>query len=75
MRFNNAALELLLQREELGIEADGPATTLFFLGPGTPPRCEVGLELSPDQTGRLVVRQRDRRLRVDGKLALLRWLA
>ena len=38
LRFDNAALELLLQREELGIETDGLAATLFFLGPGTPLR-------------------------------------
>lgn len=74
LRFDNAALELLLQREELGIEADGAAATLFFLGPGTPSRGEVDLEPGPDQTGLLVVGKRDCRLGVDGRLALLRRL-
>ena len=53
LRFDNAALELLLQREELGVEADGPAATFFFLGPGAPLRGEVGGELGLDLRGRL----------------------
>ena len=72
MRFDNAALELLLQREELRVKADGLAPKLLFLGPGPPSRLDVGGELSSDLFSVVVVREDNGRLGVDGRLALLR---
>ena len=74
LRFDNTALELLLQREELGVKADGLAAKLLFLGPGTPLRVEVGGELGLDLGRLVVVGERDRRLGVDDRFALLRWI-
>src|SRR5439155_22996818 len=45
LRFDNTALELLLQREELGVKADGPAAKLLLLRPGAPLRIKVSGEL------------------------------
>ena len=72
LRFDNAALELLLQREELGVKADGLAAKPLFLGPGAPRRVEVGSELGSDLRSLVVVREGNGRPRVDGRPALLR---
>jgi len=71
LRFDNTALELLLQREELGVKADGLAAKILFLGPGVPPRVEVGDELGSDLFSLVVVREDYGRGGIDDRLALL----
>ena len=73
LRFDNAALELLLEREELGVKADGLAAEFLFLGPGAPLRVKVGGERSLDQGAPVVVVEHDRRLWGDDRFALIRW--
>ena len=62
---------LLLQREELaGVQADGLAAKLLFLGPGAPLRVEVGDESSSDLFSLVVVRENLRSRRgIDDRLA------
>jgi len=71
LRFDNAALELLLQREEMGIKADSPAATLFLLCPGTPLSGEIGSKFGSDQSSLLVFGKHDRHLGIDGRLVLI----
>ena len=73
LRLDNAALERLLEREELGVKADGLAAEFLFLGPWTPLRIEIGGELTLYKLTPVILGEHDRRLRGDDRFALLRW--
>ena len=47
--LDDAALQLLLEREELTVQANGPASTFFLFGPWTPDVFDVRAELRAHQ--------------------------